>query len=234
MSSSPVHREGQDRPLEERLGDIRLTTRQLKFVLSYVSLGMNGTKAAIAAGYSPKTAHETASQNLKKVEVKKALACARATEWAAYDALRQREIGIALEADIADYEPFLMGKAGLAALRRKGLDTRQVKSVQVQRTTTTTAKGTKIVNETRRIELYSAQEAARELFRVGQPDGGQPPQNAGGVDDPRVNLTLVKVLQQQFIAASDKPFVPGIPRHRPAALPASGGHDDHAGDTTAG
>lgn len=45
-----------------------LNPRQMKFVQEYLRLG-NGEQAAIAAGYSPKTARSIASQTLKKPEV---------------------------------------------------------------------------------------------------------------------------------------------------------------------
>lgn len=50
-----------------------LTARQAAFVREYAKLG-NGTKAAEAAGFSPKNAHAQASRLLKKPHVKAALA----------------------------------------------------------------------------------------------------------------------------------------------------------------
>lgn len=46
--------------------DLRLTRKQRRFVDEYLSNGYNGTRAAIAAGYSPQTARGIASENLKK------------------------------------------------------------------------------------------------------------------------------------------------------------------------
>jgi phage terminase small subunit len=50
-----------------------MTSRQTKFVDEYM-LDLNGTRAAIAAGYSPKTAHSIANENLKKPEIRSAIA----------------------------------------------------------------------------------------------------------------------------------------------------------------
>src|SRR5665213_3598658 len=46
-----------------------LTAKQMRFVQEYVAHG-NGTRAAIAAGYSAKTARAIACENLKKLEIK--------------------------------------------------------------------------------------------------------------------------------------------------------------------
>lgn len=48
----------------------KLTEKQEKFCLYYIELG-DGAKAAIKAGYSPKTAKEIASENLTKPNIKK-------------------------------------------------------------------------------------------------------------------------------------------------------------------
>lgn len=50
-----------------------LTGKQRAFIEAYLSNGFNGTRAAIAAGYSKKTAHEIARQNLKKVDIATAI-----------------------------------------------------------------------------------------------------------------------------------------------------------------
>lgn len=54
----------------------RLTAKQRCFVEVYAG---NATEAAIAAGYSPKTAYSIGQNNLKKVEIQKAIQ-ARETE----------------------------------------------------------------------------------------------------------------------------------------------------------
>ena len=51
-----------------------MTTRQRRFVAEYIANGGNGTQAAIAAGYSKRSAHDIASENLRKPEIAAALA----------------------------------------------------------------------------------------------------------------------------------------------------------------
>jgi len=50
----------------------KLTERQRKFIELYIKCG-NATKAAQKAGYSLKGARQTASRNLRKSEIKKAI-----------------------------------------------------------------------------------------------------------------------------------------------------------------
>lgn len=50
----------------------KLTTKQRLFVEAYLA-DPNATKAALAAGYSPKTAYSIGQANLKKVEIQDAL-----------------------------------------------------------------------------------------------------------------------------------------------------------------
>lgn len=52
---------------------MKLTAKQLRFVAEYIKC-LNGTQAAIAAGYSPKTARAIASENLTKPAVQAEIA----------------------------------------------------------------------------------------------------------------------------------------------------------------
>jgi phage terminase small subunit len=53
----------------------KLTLKQAKFTKEYLKSG-NGTQAAIKAGYSKNSAHDIASENLRKPEIKEAVASA--------------------------------------------------------------------------------------------------------------------------------------------------------------
>lgn len=64
---------------EQQKSDINLTDKQRKFCEEYLK-DLNGTQAAIRAGYSQKTANEIAAENLAKPSIK------------AYLAERQREL----------------------------------------------------------------------------------------------------------------------------------------------
>ena len=56
----------------------KLTPKQAKFVECYLANGMNGTKACIEAGYSEKTAHAQANENLIKPYIQEAIKKAQA------------------------------------------------------------------------------------------------------------------------------------------------------------
>jgi phage terminase small subunit len=56
----------------ETSSDVELTDKQRVFVDEYL-VDMNGTRAAIRAGYSEKSAREIASQNLTKLNIQKAI-----------------------------------------------------------------------------------------------------------------------------------------------------------------
>jgi len=51
----------------------KLTAKQQAFVDAYCSNGMNATQAAIAAGYSEKTARSVGSENLTKPDIAKVI-----------------------------------------------------------------------------------------------------------------------------------------------------------------
>ena len=55
----------------------KMTAKQGRFVDEYL-IDLNGTQAAIRAGYSPNTAHDIASENLRKPNIAAAVALAMA------------------------------------------------------------------------------------------------------------------------------------------------------------
>ena len=57
-----------------------MTPKQEKFCAEYL-IDLNGTQAAIRAGYSPKTADRIANQNLRKLEIKNRIQELRAKEF---------------------------------------------------------------------------------------------------------------------------------------------------------
>lgn len=54
--------------MSEKRVNIKLTAKQERFCQEYVNC-MNGTEAAIKAGYSPNTANEISAQNLAKLSI---------------------------------------------------------------------------------------------------------------------------------------------------------------------
>ena len=95
----------------------RLTTRQREFAKEYVSNGFNGSKAAIAAGYSEKIAREVGSVNLTKCNIRKLVDAELADRGANRDRLLQEYLNHAfLEVD-SDTSP------AMVALKSKCMET---------------------------------------------------------------------------------------------------------------
>lgn len=83
-----------------------LRGRKLKFVLEFMRLGENGTLAAIAAGYSERTAHVTGSQLLRDPKVAAALNEVKSKALVKVDIHQERVLselaGLAFS-DVTDY-----------------------------------------------------------------------------------------------------------------------------------
>jgi len=136
----------------------KLTPKQRVFVASYIGVSrFNATKAALAAGYSEKTAYSIGSENLKKPEIKAAIDAylAENTMGAPETLFRLTEQA---RGDLGD---FLTDKGGLDWETAHTMGkTRLVKQVK-RKTIRTTSKDGSIDTETtiEEIELYSAQAA---------------------------------------------------------------------------
>jgi phage terminase small subunit len=81
-----------------------LTPKQERFVLEYM-IDMNATQAAIRAGYSKKTAGQIGEQNLKKLEIKQAVAKVQAKTSDKLEITRERwlkELSCSAFIDIRD------------------------------------------------------------------------------------------------------------------------------------
>ena len=76
------------------------STRFRRFVNAYVET-LNGTKAAIAAGYSEHSAHSTSSRLLKKTKIQEMIA-SRLAESELSSARTLREIGRVAYADVGE------------------------------------------------------------------------------------------------------------------------------------
>ncbi len=210
--------------LSGRLEKLHLTGKQLRFVLAYVTNGCNATKAAIAAGYNTNSARQIGAENLSKPVICQALDELTADKVHTTQRLLLALGAQALDADMADFWPFLAGEKTLAQLREDGVPTDLVKAVRISRRTSGTKAGKQIVTETRSLELYDAQAAARDLLKMraaaGQDSAGEPK-----AAPPVVDVTLVQDLRRQLAKAHDEPFVPGIPRlDGGRALPAGDGN----------
>ena len=95
----------------------RLNAREQKFVSQYLTHG-NGTKAARVAGYSPKSARVIASQNLTKLNIRRAVEAGlhAISVRCAIDAEKvMRELAAIAFSNFLHYEVAADGTLGLAA-----------------------------------------------------------------------------------------------------------------------
>lgn len=129
-----------------------LTPKQKRFVQEYL-VDLNGTQAAIRAGYSKNTANEIAAENLAKLSINAALEPLMAAR-AAKTAISAEQVIVGLanlaNANMQDYEPvFLNGD--LSTLTREQADAIQEMTVD----TYTEGKGTD-AREVKRVRLKLA------------------------------------------------------------------------------
>jgi phage terminase small subunit len=131
-----------------------LTTKQRAFVAEYLSNGFNATRAALAAGYSKKTAYSIGAENLKKPEIAAEIARGLEEHGITAESLKVLLGEVAWDTDVADFEPWLRGEKTLEELRAAGVNTSLVKTARV------TERGA------RSIELHDRMAAVKELARV--------------------------------------------------------------------
>ena len=74
----------------------KLTPKQVKFVENYLANGMNGRQACIDAGYSEKTAHTQANENLTKPYIQEAISKEQAKT--------SKKLNITRESQLADLD----------------------------------------------------------------------------------------------------------------------------------
>jgi phage terminase small subunit len=107
-----------------------LTPKQESFCVHYVSIGTptfgNATRAAIAAGYSRRSARSIGSENLTRPDICSAIRNHLNNANINRKRIMQEMAETALTADIADFEDLLTGKKTLRQLRAAGVDTRQI------------------------------------------------------------------------------------------------------------
>jgi len=110
----------------------KLTDKQTVFVREYLANGFNATKAALAAGYSKKTAWVIGAENLRKPFIAEVIK-AEIDKIITPERIKAELAGIAIDTDVADYETLLQGGKSLTELRAAGIDTRQIKQIKVTR-----------------------------------------------------------------------------------------------------
>ncbi len=132
----------------------KLTGKQLTFKAEYFSNGFNATKAAIAAGYAPDSAHVEGSRLLRNAKVSAAIAKTFQERGIASETVQILLAILVFDADVADFDPWIKGEKTLEQLRAEGVDTRAVRTV------------TESPTGARRIELHNRLEAANQLAKI--------------------------------------------------------------------
>jgi phage terminase small subunit len=134
----------------------KLTNKQRAFVAEYMK-DLNGTQAAIRAGYSPKTACSIASENLRKPHIKRAIEDAMSAA-----EMNPQEVALRLAmqargtmADFLDFEGYGQAAFDLRKAAERGV-LGLVKSIKYDGKTG-------MLTE---VELYDAQGALKQLARI--------------------------------------------------------------------
>lgn len=132
-----------------------------RLAAEYIKNGGNGAKAAIAAGYSPKGARQTAHRVLTSVDIQERIRRAKERAGITPEVVTGVLAGQLLS-DIADYLDD-NGRVDYEAAKARGV-TSQIKKFKVRDRAITNEKGETIGVETiHEIELYSSQTAAKIL-----------------------------------------------------------------------
>lgn len=134
----------------------RLTIRQKRFILEYVLNNGHGTNAAIAAGYSKKTAYAIANQNLNKLEISKEI-----------DKLKKAETKKRYE----QYETKILNELDIIAfsdvMNIKGDNTRAINGMRYKTVKTKDKKGNEIEKQVPiSIKLHSKMDALKTLSEI--------------------------------------------------------------------
>jgi phage terminase small subunit len=164
----------------------KLTPRQQRFVAEYL-VDLNATQAAIRAGYSPKTARATASENLTKPDIADAIAIEMArrserTEITIDRVLRElAAIGFANAGDFFEWGP-----DGIVVKPKESL-TREQQGVVAEVAQTFTKDGGSI-----RVKLHDKSSA---LEKIGRHLGGFGAKVTVGVDPEDPLAALIRACQ---------------------------------------
>ena len=102
----------------------RLTDRQRVFVDCYLGEHfLNATRAALAAGYSPKCAAQQGSRNLAKPHIRHYIDQRLRKHGITADRVLEEKARIVFGGTIADFELFLVGRKTMAELEAEGVAT---------------------------------------------------------------------------------------------------------------
>ncbi|HUW30775.1 MAG TPA: terminase small subunit, partial [Planctomycetota bacterium] len=207
--------------------------QQWKFCIEYLKCNCNGTKAAIAAGYSERSGYELGSRQLKKVEIRAAINALLENAGYTPEYVKRRFQGIA-EVDSADFFPLVDG-VDLPELRKSGVDTRLVKKFRVKRVPSGDYddNGKAIYCDEYELEFHDAQRALENLAKCHRMFSEE-----SDSETPAPSREMVRrVVIEEYEAAGDEiasgvPGIPALTLQRATGGPPRGGNgkDHHGGN----
>jgi len=113
----------------------KLTPKQAKFVECYLANGMNGTRACIDAGYSEKTAHTQANENLIKPNIQEAIQKAREKTSQKLNITREsllKDIQVAKDMALTEEQPQFQAYLKAIELQAKMLGLNEPDKIDIQ------------------------------------------------------------------------------------------------------
>lgn len=171
------HRNAPDRHKKAGSSARAANLRRLLFVQAYLANGLNGTRAAIAAGFSAKSADFTATQLLKEPEVAKMIAAGAEKAVAVAGLSVERTLLEVARIAYADPKHLYRTDGSLIPIAELSDDVRAtVASVEVDVIRT----GSRIVGETTKLKLWNKVDAlqmAMKYFGLFERDNTQRAQN---------------------------------------------------------
>ena len=167
--------------------EARLNPRQKRFVQKYL-ICFNATKAAIFAGYSKKTAYSIGEENLRKPEIKSAIAAAQKKDEDRYEITKEKwlaELAIVFFSDIKDYVEI---NNDTGAIRAKSFEkmpdksSKAIQSIQEDRIIKESSNGEQTtVHDIYKFRLHDKLKAGE---MIGKHFGYLPLNNGDGKTDP--------------------------------------------------
>jgi len=151
-----------------------LSMKQTKFIAEYIKSG-NGTKAAIKAGYSPKTAQEIASENLSKPLIAEKIASLKKQIESKAVMTKQRALEIISEIAETDLSDFLTVGSDGVTFFDFGKDTTKRKALRKVKTKTVRDEAGNTVIETMFNEL-ELEDKVRAIERLSKMMGWDTPE----------------------------------------------------------
>ncbi len=149
----------------DRGEDRELSDRHQAFLDEYITNGFNATRAAIAAGYAECSASVRGHLLIRNDKIRERVDAYLSKLGASRDRVLAEMVDIAINTDMADFEPLLRGEMNLAQLNASGVDTRKIKKLKVTRRVSGKGDDAQVVEDVT-IELQDAQAERDRLAKV--------------------------------------------------------------------